>query len=231
MWRQYQLKRPSRQQIETWFSDEQNHNIAIICGAVSGNLIVLDFDNNACFKQFLRKNPDIISKTPVVKTGRGYHVYLQGKQLIPSEDLPGVVEVRSEGRIVIAPPSIHPKTQRNYYFIDPDIKVPMTINGLSEVGIETDRLRAEVIPSGRLFIKPEVIRPRYAREPVSKGERNNRAFRVACYFFKHYPRDRAEVKITEWARVYCKNFPDESFTEKSLKATMDSAYKTVIGGE
>jgi len=80
LWKEFQKRRPSKEEIKKWFS-ENNHNIAIICGSVSGNLVVLDFDTTEAFQQFIENIPqdlaEKIKRTWVVETGKGIHVYFR----------------------------------------------------------------------------------------------------------------------------------------------------------
>lgn len=83
--------------------------MGVICGAVSGGLIALDFDNALNLRNFLDANPDLERETVIVTTARGGHVWLQ----TPDRFRPFRVEefgldVKAEGSYVVAPPSIHP---------------------------------------------------------------------------------------------------------------------------
>ena len=44
-WKNYQEHRPVTAEVESWFSDRHNA-ICLICGKVSGNLEVIDFDQH-----------------------------------------------------------------------------------------------------------------------------------------------------------------------------------------
>jgi len=79
-WAEYQKRQPTEQEIKQWFNDGQ-FNIAIICGKVSGNLIVFDFDNLATVPFVIGDVSEIAKKTMVVRTGKGYHVYYKAKRL------------------------------------------------------------------------------------------------------------------------------------------------------
>jgi len=91
-------------------------NFAVICGDISENLAVFDFDN--CndidlLNCLLPKNSHVSIKdnTLVVKTSRGYHVYLKLDKTIKNmkmtkDDM--FIDVQSTGKYVVAPTSIHP---------------------------------------------------------------------------------------------------------------------------
>jgi len=117
-WKEYQERLPSDEELTKWFKGKKR-NIAIICGRVSGGLVVVDFDSKEKFTDFIMKlkNASIglkhaIENTWIVKTGKGYHVYLrlENEDLVPRTKprLAEGLDVKAEGGYVVAPPSIHP---------------------------------------------------------------------------------------------------------------------------
>jgi hypothetical protein len=118
-WKRYQQERPSREQVERWFGDGKDHNIGIITGQISGDLVVLVFNDEGDFKKFF-EGDNILEKTLVIKTPRGYHVYLTVSEVTKSHIYGGGrFEIKGEGTYVVAPPSMHPK-EVQYYEINPD---------------------------------------------------------------------------------------------------------------
>ena len=73
-WKQYQSTRPTEAQVRKWFVKGQ-HGIGIICGAVSGSLTVIDFDEAELYQRWKADHPDLAAALPTVQTGRGFHVY------------------------------------------------------------------------------------------------------------------------------------------------------------
>ena len=51
-WKQYQKTRSSEIDIHRWAKEGLLQNIGIVCGKVSGNLVVLDFDGPAAYAAF-----------------------------------------------------------------------------------------------------------------------------------------------------------------------------------
>jgi hypothetical protein len=78
-------------------------NWAVRCGP---KLAVLDFDCQDTYHKFARKHA-LPPGCPVVRTGRGFHIW--GKPLKPmgSQRLDGI-EVKCMGSYIVAPPSAHP---------------------------------------------------------------------------------------------------------------------------
>lgn len=106
-WRRYQREIASHADLRDWFDGEQPHNIAIVCGGVSGNLAVLDFDAMATYERWAAGHLDLAAIAPTVATSRGRHVYLRTREPICTTKTADS-EIRSEGAYCIAPQSIHP---------------------------------------------------------------------------------------------------------------------------
>jgi hypothetical protein len=129
-WEEYQGRRPTEDEVRKWFSDVRN--IGIVCGSVSGNLIVIDFDSEDKFKEFYEELDktypelrDVVLNTWMVETGKGRHIYLRVK-MDPGEfrermrtrvRLAEGVDVKAEGGYVVAPPSLHP-SGKSYDFLN-----------------------------------------------------------------------------------------------------------------
>jgi hypothetical protein len=46
-WKQFQRERPSREQVQRWFADDQAQGLGYLCGQVSGGLEMLEFEERA----------------------------------------------------------------------------------------------------------------------------------------------------------------------------------------
>jgi hypothetical protein len=113
-WSEYQARKPTDEEVSVWFEKywSKGYNVAVVCGDVSNNLVVVDVD--------VYSSPDsakifdldkTCKETAVVETpSGGYHIYFFSKHPVPSFNLvyqaKPVLEVRSIGRYVLAPPSI-----------------------------------------------------------------------------------------------------------------------------
>jgi len=129
-WKQYQYNIPTDQQLVSMFAHSKVQGLAIICGAVSGNLEVIDVDckygvnfDFYCDK-IINADPVLYSKLFIVKTkSDGYHIYfrcefIEGNQKLAErppndEELKAnpmaksyvLIETRGEGGYVCAPPT------------------------------------------------------------------------------------------------------------------------------
>jgi hypothetical protein len=114
-WTQFQQQRADEATIRSWTFG----NVGIVCGAVSGNLVVLDLDGAAGYAAFAATFP-ALAQTYTVASGGGVgrHVYFYADRLPPSVkamNTPiGHLEVCADGRQVVAPPSVHPITGQPY---------------------------------------------------------------------------------------------------------------------
>ena len=106
-WSEYTKRPPTEQEIREWFRNEEK-NIGIVCGRVSKNLVVFDFDDQEAMSFVIADINETAKKTMVVRTGKGFHVYYRVKTPENFKLMNLKVDVKGEGGYVIAPPSIHP---------------------------------------------------------------------------------------------------------------------------
>jgi len=114
-WEKFQVTRPNRLQLDKWFNKDTPTGIAIVCGGVSNGMVALCFNTDDGPELFFGKErwEMLLSRTYVVKTQRGYHVYLRSSTKIKSQNKTKDgqecwLEIRSDGNYIIAPPSLHP---------------------------------------------------------------------------------------------------------------------------
>ena len=102
-WRQYQAVGPTGKTVAKWFSG-QRRNLGLLCGPVSSNLVVLDFDRLRQYYLWCLHHPDLASSYTVTTPRPGRHVYLFLDDLPDKTlNLPGL-DVKVSG-YVLAPPS------------------------------------------------------------------------------------------------------------------------------
>jgi hypothetical protein len=132
-WKKYQSEIASVKELEAQFSSEKAKGLAIICGAISGSLEVIDVDTKydktgSLFEELTAAIHDVSSslsdRLMVIRTrSGGYHIYyrspkVEGNQKLaqrpataeevkenPNEKVLVLIETRGEGGYVVAPPS------------------------------------------------------------------------------------------------------------------------------
>lgn len=207
-WREYQHRRPTPQELAAWFGDGR-HNVGIVCGEISGNLVVLDFDDLGAYEWFISVAPALPERAPVVETGRGFQIYLRSDVPVPTFRVPELkLDVRGEGAYVVAPPSIHPEG-KTYRFTN-DVRVIPRVRDLER------RLRDkfEALGVGRPPQAPVEPPPEdwiaRALAGVPEEQRDVTCPRLAGYFrAKGLPEDVALAILLRWARDCQPPFPEE----------------------
>lgn len=118
-WEALQERPPTPADVNRWRDMGILRNVGIVCGAVSGNLVVIDLDGEEAISRFSAEFPSLM-ETYTVQSGSGHgaHLYLRA-ELLPETKRTvnlewGNVEMRANGHYVVAPPSIHPDTGQRY---------------------------------------------------------------------------------------------------------------------
>lgn len=120
-WNIFTQRRASRAIVEAWERYGVLNNVAVMCGQVSNNLVVLDLDGDDAVNAFRNRfGGDDIADTWTVRSGSGHglHVYWRVGHLPRTMRALGLVigniELRANGCYVVAPPSEHPMTHDLY---------------------------------------------------------------------------------------------------------------------
>ena len=131
-WKRYQAERADEEQLRRWFDPTRGGRytrLGIVLGLVSGRLCVRDFDDGERYDKWAEDYPEYAHSLPTVRTWRGVHVYfLNPIDSVLTKTLKFTDgELRYEGSIVVAPPSLHPEG-RHYEWI-----VPIPVSGIPEI--------------------------------------------------------------------------------------------------
>lgn len=129
-WKPYQSRLPSEDEVREWFSVLDPPGIGIVCGAVSGGLLVVDVDDLT--GGWPTPDQALTLDGPRVSTPRGgYHVWLRTDQTLGntvSQLAPGI-DTRGNAGVVVAPPTCRPDGTA-YAWQTP---APKTVEDLPEV--------------------------------------------------------------------------------------------------
>jgi hypothetical protein len=241
-WERYQKEPPSISEVQKWFSNTDN-NIAVICGKVSGNLVVIDFDDSEVYEKFLKEIEgdqelkDIIDSTWLVKTGKGFHIYLRvdTDKPVKTGKLPKI-DIKGEGGYVVAPPSLHP-SGKHYEFVrftrTTGHEIRVITEGQYNKLLETlEKVTQSKLPGERKVEVKELIDIRGHEltdeqiqgivkilEPVYKpGHRHNTILYLSGWLYtKGFSYESAEKLV----KVICEHYQDEECNDRlyTLKDT------------
>lgn len=184
-WDEYQRRLPTEDELERWFA-KTDYNVGIVCGRVSGGLVVVDFDSIESFDWWCDQD---YSRwlIPTVQTAHGRHVYVRVSGVVNGNhrNQARKIDLRGEGGYVVAPPSTH-ETGHVYHWIMGTWAMMPTVKSLDEIGLpEATFLRTTLpvakFPSARqhadgmpLSISSFVARGTFA------GNRDRKAYWSAC---------------------------------------------------
>lgn len=171
LWKQYQQERATAQQLESWF--EASAGIGIVCGAVSGNLEVLDFDSFSTAVSFFEGleaaglSGLVQRMWRVLTPSYGTHLYYRNSvapegnaKLAMSEDGKKVlIETRGEGGYVVAPGS-----PKGVHVANRAYRTLSHANGFQSLPALTAEERQRLLEYARSFDKR--VRPEFAIKPV-----------------------------------------------------------------
>ena len=76
-WKRYTATPATSDQVRRWFASSRPNGIAVICGPVSGDLVIRDFDEPESYDRWRIEQPDLADLLPTVQTTRGFHVYMR----------------------------------------------------------------------------------------------------------------------------------------------------------
>ncbi len=97
----------------------------MVCGEVSGGLLVRDFDQQAAYSSWASLFPDAASSLPTVATARGRHLYARLRGSLPRTRKFDDGELRSDGAYVVGVPSVHPSGHRYHWLSDEPREIPV----------------------------------------------------------------------------------------------------------
>ena len=155
--------KPSPVELEVWAS-KPGINWGVRCGE---NLAVIDLESEDEYLNFTAAHklpPDC----PVVKTGRGNHIWFKPRKPFRSQRVNGV-EIKCLGSYVVAPPSIHPSGSLYVFKVAPNGVLPEVeveeLLGLSLI----DTAPATVSDGSIQHAAPSDFALRYGKSPYPQS--------------------------------------------------------------
>jgi hypothetical protein len=199
-WQVYQHRRPDATEINAWFRDWPDANLAVVTGVVSG-VVVLDIDprhGGDSGLQALERQHGPVPETVETRTGGGgRHLYFAhpGEILHNRAGLAPGVDLRGDGGYVVAPPSVHASNEPYRWERSPDVCRLASLPGWLSESPEVERRRGHPLTYWR----------RLLRDGVGEGERNNTIASLAGHLLWHGvdPEVATELLLT-WNATRCR---------------------------
>ena len=110
-WKRLRNEPASEDEIQEWYERYPDAGVGILTGPPSG-LVVIDFDGPL-------PPGTRLTETPLVKTGRGLHLYLHSDDALTGRRILGG-DLKAQGGYVVAPPSSHPSGTPYQWLIAPE---------------------------------------------------------------------------------------------------------------
>jgi len=99
LWKEYQTRLPTEEEVKKWWTDYPNANVGIVTGKIS-NVIVVDVEKGGDISRF--------PETDTIQTGGGgWHLYYNYTPYENKARIFPLTDIRGDGGYVVAPPSIH----------------------------------------------------------------------------------------------------------------------------
>jgi len=128
-WQVYQAQLPTRDEVERWYARWPEANVAIVTGALSG-LVVIDVDprhGGGDSLEAWEREHGRLPRTVEARSGSGgRHLYFAHPGGVVHNRVAWLagVDVRGDGGVVVAPPSVHPNGRRYEWVVAPDAVEP-----------------------------------------------------------------------------------------------------------
>jgi len=133
-WQGYQQERATEDEIRHWWQRWPDANVGIVTGALSG-LVVVDVDpahgGAESLEQWERSHEALPHTVEARSGGGGRHLYFAHPGGLVHNRvglLPGI-DVRADGGLIVAPPSVHPSGKRYAWRLAPDECEPAALPG------------------------------------------------------------------------------------------------------
>ena len=242
-WAIWQERRPTPQEVDSWFKNGGAKNLAIVCGQVSG-YIVLDEDNPPAFRSWLAEHGHHLPPTATVKTSsykddqgnlhQKYHHYFLhpgGKIKNMIKKIPGA-DIKADGGYVVAPPSIHPNGEVYEWCFGLGLEdygdvpaPPWLIECLErEISPQVELANSDLLPPDDDWVTQ-------ALRGVGEQERNNTAIKLAGYYLgRGDPENRVLEMLRSWNLRNAPPLPDKELAAVVASAARMEARKQIKAG-
>lgn len=214
-WKTFQARRPTGAEISEWLELWPAANIAVVTGAIS-NLVVLDLDPHhgaaTSIERLERHYGRLPETVSAVSGGGGRHLYFAhpgGAICNRVGMLPGI-DLRGDGGLIVAPPSIHPSGEP-YRWRNPP--------GSRALAPLPDWVRGNSVgPMPRVGRPPEHWR-QVVHQGVAEGERNNTVASLTGHLLWRGVDPEVTMELLlGWNRTRCRPPLDDSEVVRTVRS-------------
>ena len=201
---QYRERLPTSDELNTWFGNSDS-NLGILTGVIRGPVVV-DLDSTDGLQAFKSLTQNRQHQTPLVKTGKGYHLYFQKSNGDINNRARFITDcdIRATGGYVVAPPSLNGSGNPYTWIRRPDQYElqPLPPEVLLKIGSSTSNLPDKSEPLS-----------------LTEGSRDDNLYSIAVALFKGgLPRQHAEGVLSILAGSCSPPFSPEIALEKVRSA-------------
>jgi len=220
-WEEFQHRLPTKQEVDAWFERWPKANVGIVTGRVSG-LVVLDIDPRHDGDDSIiileRKHGPLPHSIEALTGGGGRHVYFDypGEETHNKVGLAPGIDLRGDGGLVVAPPSVHPSGRLYAWEVSHDPEetplapLPLWLRSL---------VRGDEVHPGH----PMAHWRSLVRSSVPEGERNNTVASLTGHLLWHGVDPEVALELLlSWNRMRCRPpLPDDEVarTVESIRRT------------
>jgi len=220
-WEPFQHRLPRVEEVQQWYGRWPNAGVGIVTGAIS-NLVVVDVDvqhgGDNALAELVRRNGLLPPTVEAVTGSGGLHLYFAypGRPLSSRVGWAPGIDLRADGGLVVAPPSVHPSGRRYEWKPgrDPDQvrPAPMPAWLVQEVAGEETR-GGSPIAYWRALV----------RRGVTEGERNNAVASLTGHLLWHGVDQTVVLELLLcWNRARC----DPPLPDDEVAAVVKSIIRT-----
>lgn len=214
-WTTYQTRKPTIQEVTKWWTDMPDANIALICGKISG-VIVVDIDSG-------KGEPDLegIELPPTLSTitgGGGKHLIYQWREGLVGAKIGfrKLIDIRSDNSYIVLPPSLHASGNLYEWSILGEDEIPAP----APKWLESDNKGKRPKTDWLVFFN--------GKRPV--GTRNDSALVIAGkLFYQNTPETWDTLGLITY-RQWNKEYNNPPLEDKELMATWESVKALHIKG-
>lgn len=200
-WQGYQQERAAEDDIRQWWRRWPDANVGIVTGGLSG-LVVVDVDpahgGTESLGHWERTHGALPHTVEARSGGGGRHLYFAhpGGMVHNRVGLLPGIDVRADGGLIVAPPSVHPSGNRYSWVVAPDHCEPAALPGA---------LLAQLSPQGGRQGHSLAYWRTLLSEGVARGHRNDALASIAGHLLWRGVDDTvvAELMLC-WNRSRCR---------------------------